>query len=259
MAPTNDHLRRDQGRWDSHREMRPLLLEGTQFFTKEQYAQAGSCLRAITARSASNTPLPTGSSTTSLVAKTECTDDESPGCTQSPTHVFKTTHPARLASVLNFAKTPDNPTVPKDRAVCFDCEMGYTVSSYPGGFCSFREDTKAKLKKPLADEHNPSRTSVDFKLLAINAGFTNAKIASTQWVYTQKKYNLRDAVGTPAAAAHPREADDAMQELLRGVADMDIEDPDNSDDSDDSDDWYIMSTSLKREGRDDAVRTPPSP
>ncbi|KAI0472636.1 hypothetical protein GGR56DRAFT_574165 [Xylariaceae sp. FL0804] len=55
------------------------------------------------------------------------TDDESPGCTQSPTHVFKTTHPARLASVLNFAETPENPTVPKDRAVCFDCEMGYTV------------------------------------------------------------------------------------------------------------------------------------
>ncbi|KAI0480486.1 hypothetical protein GGR56DRAFT_671593 [Xylariaceae sp. FL0804] len=35
MAPTNNHLRRDQGRWELHREMRSLLHEGTQFFTKK--------------------------------------------------------------------------------------------------------------------------------------------------------------------------------------------------------------------------------
>ncbi|XXH03638.1 hypothetical protein Hte_010043 [Hypoxylon texense] len=54
-------------------------------------------------------------------------DDESGGCTTAPTHVFKTTDPNRLASLLNFAKTPPNPNVPADRAVGFDCEMGYTT------------------------------------------------------------------------------------------------------------------------------------
>ncbi|KAI1187262.1 hypothetical protein F5B17DRAFT_400393 [Nemania serpens] len=54
-------------------------------------------------------------------------DDETGGCTIAQTHVFKTTDPKRLASVLNFAHTPTNPEVPKDRAVSFDCEMGYTV------------------------------------------------------------------------------------------------------------------------------------
>ncbi|KAK4104505.1 hypothetical protein N658DRAFT_419009 [Parathielavia hyrcaniae] len=52
---------------------------------------------------------------------------ESPGCVSGSTHVFKTTSPARLAAVTPFAATPPNPLVPKDRAVCFDCEMGYTV------------------------------------------------------------------------------------------------------------------------------------
>ncbi|ORY63020.1 uncharacterized protein BCR38DRAFT_344241 [Pseudomassariella vexata] len=52
---------------------------------------------------------------------------DSDGCTTSSSHVFKTTDANRLASVLNFAETPPNPSVPKDRAVCFDCEMGYTV------------------------------------------------------------------------------------------------------------------------------------
>ncbi|KAI8633939.1 hypothetical protein F5Y19DRAFT_471199 [Xylariaceae sp. FL1651] len=54
-------------------------------------------------------------------------DDEEGGCTTAPTHVFKTVDPKRLAAVLNFVNTPTNPDVPKDRAVCFDCEMGYTV------------------------------------------------------------------------------------------------------------------------------------
>lgn len=70
-------------------------------------------------------------------------DDESGGCTTAPTHVFKTTDPHRLASLLNFAHTPANPDVPADRAVGFDCEMGYTskglelirmtLVSWPGG------------------------------------------------------------------------------------------------------------------------------
>lgn len=52
---------------------------------------------------------------------------DSVGCFSRDHHVFKTTDPKRLASVLNFAKTPENPSAPKDRAVAFDCEMGYTV------------------------------------------------------------------------------------------------------------------------------------
>ncbi|KAI1408501.1 hypothetical protein F5Y13DRAFT_172587 [Hypoxylon sp. FL1857] len=54
-------------------------------------------------------------------------DDDSGGCTTAPTHVFKTTDVNRLASLHNFAETPPNPNVPADRAICFDCEMGYTT------------------------------------------------------------------------------------------------------------------------------------
>ncbi|OLN86414.1 RNA exonuclease 3-like protein 2 [Colletotrichum chlorophyti] len=52
---------------------------------------------------------------------------DSAGCHTAPHHVFKATDPKRLATVLNFAETPANPNVPSDRAVCFDCEMCYTV------------------------------------------------------------------------------------------------------------------------------------
>lgn len=52
---------------------------------------------------------------------------DSLGCAKGDTHVFKTTSPSRLAAVTPFVETPPNPLVPKDRAVCFDCEMGYTV------------------------------------------------------------------------------------------------------------------------------------
>jgi len=51
---------------------------------------------------------------------------DSAGCTTGETHVFKTTDAKRLALVWNFAETPPNPDAPDDRAVCFDCEMGYT-------------------------------------------------------------------------------------------------------------------------------------
>ncbi len=54
-------------------------------------------------------------------------DRDSIGCTTASTHVFKTTDPKRLATILNFAETPPNPGVPTGRAICFDCEMGYTV------------------------------------------------------------------------------------------------------------------------------------
>ncbi|KAM7207587.1 hypothetical protein V8F20_002065 [Naviculisporaceae sp. PSN 640] len=52
---------------------------------------------------------------------------QSSGCITGDSHVFKAAAPARLAALLPFVKTPPNPDAPKDRAVCFDCEMGYTV------------------------------------------------------------------------------------------------------------------------------------
>ena len=52
---------------------------------------------------------------------------ESAGCTQADCHVFKAGEVKRMASVLQFEKTPPNPNAPTDRAVCADCEMCYTV------------------------------------------------------------------------------------------------------------------------------------
>ena len=54
----------------------------------------------------------------------------SPGCTSHATHVFKSSDPARLAGVLQFAPTPDNPALDGrggGRAVAVDCEMAYTT------------------------------------------------------------------------------------------------------------------------------------
>ncbi|KAK3351993.1 hypothetical protein B0H65DRAFT_141748 [Neurospora tetraspora] len=53
---------------------------------------------------------------------------DSTGCTSCSTHVFTVKSPARLATIVPFMETPENPSVPKDRAVCFDCEMCYTVN-----------------------------------------------------------------------------------------------------------------------------------
>ncbi|CCF32393.1 exonuclease [Colletotrichum higginsianum] len=52
---------------------------------------------------------------------------DSAGCHTNPHHVFKASDPKRLATILNYAETPANPNAPSDRAVCFDCEMCYTV------------------------------------------------------------------------------------------------------------------------------------
>lgn len=58
-----------------------------------------------------------------------CGEDvgQSTGCFLRDHHVYKTTNAGTLASILNYAETPDNPSAPSDRAVSFDCEMGYTV------------------------------------------------------------------------------------------------------------------------------------
>lgn len=52
---------------------------------------------------------------------------ESPGCVQGANHVWKTTDPKRLATVWNYAAAPANDRPDIAKAVCFDCEMGYTV------------------------------------------------------------------------------------------------------------------------------------
>lgn len=58
-----------------------------------------------------------------------CGEDvgDSTGCYSRDHHVFKVSNGETLASILNYAETPENPSVPADRAVSFDCEMGYTV------------------------------------------------------------------------------------------------------------------------------------
>ncbi|CAK37770.1 hypothetical protein CBS115989_2945 [Aspergillus niger] len=51
----------------------------------------------------------------------------SAGCTKGKTHVFKVSETKRLASVLQFQKTPEQPEKGRLPPVCFDCEMGYTT------------------------------------------------------------------------------------------------------------------------------------
>ncbi|KAI9830168.1 MAG: hypothetical protein M1819_005845 [Sarea resinae] len=51
----------------------------------------------------------------------------SAGCTTAESHVFKVSEPKRLASILQFEPTPSNPNIPESKALCLDCEMGYTV------------------------------------------------------------------------------------------------------------------------------------
>lgn len=50
------------------------------------------------------------------------------GCTTAETHVFKISDPKRLALVMPYIETPENPFLgDSKRAVSFDCEMGYTT------------------------------------------------------------------------------------------------------------------------------------
>lgn len=52
---------------------------------------------------------------------------DSPGCTKVDSHVFKISEVKRMAAVLNFQETPDNPDKKSAWPVCIDGEMGYTV------------------------------------------------------------------------------------------------------------------------------------
>ncbi|WEW56823.1 RNA exonuclease 3 [Emydomyces testavorans] len=51
----------------------------------------------------------------------------STGCTKAETHVYKVTEVKRLAAILQFEKTPQQPNKGLLPPVCFDCEMGYTT------------------------------------------------------------------------------------------------------------------------------------
>ncbi|KAL4982185.1 RNA exonuclease 3 [Aspergillus falconensis] len=52
---------------------------------------------------------------------------ESSGCTTGATHVYKVSETKRLASILQFEKTPENTELNNPTPICFDCEMGYTT------------------------------------------------------------------------------------------------------------------------------------
>ncbi|KAE8386601.1 hypothetical protein BDV23DRAFT_196303 [Aspergillus alliaceus] len=51
----------------------------------------------------------------------------SAGCTKGDTHVYKVSEAKRLASILQFEKTPAQPDKGPLPPVGFDCEMGYTT------------------------------------------------------------------------------------------------------------------------------------
>lgn len=67
--------------------------------------------------------------TTHIPKKYRCCEEdvgESLGCTVGQNHVWKASDPKRLATLWNFVSTPANDHCP-NKAVAFDCEMGYTV------------------------------------------------------------------------------------------------------------------------------------
>lgn len=84
---------------------------------------------------------------------------ESTGCTTSDNHVFKITEVKRLAAILNFEETPENPAKASDRPVCIDGEMCYTVyglelvrltaTSWPTGSLLF--DVLVRPMGPILD------------------------------------------------------------------------------------------------------------
>lgn len=49
------------------------------------------------------------------------------GCITAESHVFKVYDVKRLAALWQYERTPENSTAPNDRAVAFDCEMGFSV------------------------------------------------------------------------------------------------------------------------------------
>ncbi|KAL1626027.1 RNA exonuclease 3 [Neofusicoccum ribis] len=126
-----------------------------------------------------------------------------PGCSTSQTHVFKISEAKRLALVLPFIETPPNPNAIKGKAVCFDCEMGYTVyglelirltaCSWPDG-------------EPLIDVLvRPLGTILDL---------------NTRWsgVTSEQFFNAQPYDPNDPSSANPRAAEGEKQPALRIVS-----------------------------------------
>ena len=52
------------------------------------------------------------------------------GCTRHPSHVFRLKHNARKALLMQFEPVPHNASDKVHRAVCLDCEMGFTARGF---------------------------------------------------------------------------------------------------------------------------------
>ncbi|KAF4538648.1 Exonuclease [Lasiodiplodia theobromae] len=127
----------------------------------------------------------------------------SPGCSTLDTHVFKISETKRLALVFPFISTPPNPNPIKGRAVCFDCEMGYTVygmelirltaTSWPDG-----EPLIDVLVRPLGT------------VLDLNTRFSG--------VTPDQFFNAQPYDPADPSSANPRAVDGEKQPALRIVS-----------------------------------------
>ncbi|KAL2788456.1 hypothetical protein BJX66DRAFT_255730 [Aspergillus keveii] len=133
----------------------------------------------------------------------------SPGCTKGENHVFKVSETKRLASILQFEETPENPDKDRTSPVCFDCEMGYTTLglelirmtavSWPGG-----EKILDVLVRPIGEVLDlNSRFSGVFPehyTTALPHGTPISKESSTQPGDTGKEPPPLQVVESPAVA-----------------------------------------------------------
>lgn len=104
------------------------------------------------------------------------------GCKKADGHVFRVSEVKRMASVLQFIETPPAADVPRDRAVCLDCEMCYTVhgmelvrmtvTAWPSGDVVFDV-----LVRPIGE------------ILDLNTRFSGV---TAQQMATARPYNLDD-------------------------------------------------------------------
>ena len=113
------------------------------------------------------------------------------GCKKADGHVFRVSEVKRMASVLQFIETPPAADVPRDRAVCLDCEMCYTVhgmelvrmtvTAWPSGDVVFDV-----LVRPIGE------------ILNLNTRFSGV---TAQQMATARPYNLDDASGSGSGSS----------------------------------------------------------
>lgn len=132
-APTNDHIKEAKAAVDMSAgwekcdrcTARFQVFPGRNIETGE-LASGGKCTHHP---GRSYFPERQRGDTTHIPKKYRCCEEDigdSPGCTVGQNHVWKTSDPKRLASLWNFVSTPANDGC-VNKAVAFDCEMGYTV------------------------------------------------------------------------------------------------------------------------------------